>query len=337
MGEIRASTSHGRGAQADTTRWTSSIPVAVGPGGHTHQVTSGPNADDRQHAAVPWRTQLRSVTGRRAQGGSRGLPAIDRVSFETPDGTKEFGPPGRGDEDTLKLLAEIKPGSFQRAGAPSCPICIDGDPTDREHVPQRNLGGHVMTMTCKACNNGLGSRVEAALQDWFDFAYRRVAFEHEEILGRRHIPTIYHRQAADGTFAWLVDGELTPEVKQMLTGGELDMHYRPPNQRRYSLALLKHAYLAACLHLKVVPDTKVARATRADLVDARDAIADEQLPVSEPARRIKVYRSHIGRQGPPLALVAKQDPNGEIEPEVLISLAGVLFVTWPLSDISPVT
>lgn len=300
-------------------------------------MTSELDADDRQRAAVPWRTQLRSVTGRRARGGSRGLPAIDRVSFDTPDGTKEFGPPGRGDEGTLEFLAVIKPGAFQRAGVPACPICIDGDPTVREHVPQRNLGGHVMTMTCEACNHGLGSRVEAALQDWFDSAYRRVAFEHEEISGRRHIPTIYHRQAADGTFAWFVDGELTPEVEQMLTSGKLDMHYHPPSPRRYRLALLKHAYLAACLHRKDVPDTALARTIRADLVAARDAITDEQLPESESAERIKVYRSHIGRQGPPLALVAKEDTDGASEPEVLISLAGVLFVTWPFPDLSPVT
>lgn len=286
---------------------------------------------------MPWRTQLRSVTGRRAQGGSRGLPAIDRVSFETPDGTKEFGPPGCGDEDTLQFLAEIKPGTFLRAGTPTCPICIDGDPTNKEHVPQRNLGGHVMTMTCKACNNGLGSRVEAALQDWFDSAYRRVAFEHEDIPGRRHVPTIYHRQAPDGTFVWLVDGQLAPEVKQMLASGKLDMHYRPSEPRRYKLALLKHAYLAACLHRKDVPDTELARAIRADLVTARDAITDAQLPESKPARRINVYRSHLGRQGPPLALVAKQDPSGEIEPEVLISLAGVIFVTWPFPDLPPAT
>jgi hypothetical protein len=299
-------------------------------------VTRDSADEDQQLPSLPHEGQISHVTGRRSKGRTRGLPAIDQLALAMPDGTTlGFGPPGRGAPGTLEFISTIEPNGFQRSGTPSCPICIDGDPTDREHVPQKNLGGHVMTMTCKACNNGLGSRVEAALQDWFDHAYRAAAFEHEDIRGPRRVPTIYHRQAEDGEFAMIFDGELTPELRQMFTAGQqFDMHFRPPDPRRCALALLKHAYLAACLYLKIVPDTEDARAIRAALVAARDTAAKTRPAESDVAKRLKVYRSHVGKQGAPLALVARID-DGDDDPEMLISLAGVLFVSWPFSDLPP--
>ena len=286
-----------------------------------------------QPSATPWRVEISSVTGRRAGGGKRGLAAIDQLSFRIPDGkTHDFGPPRRGEQEALQLVAPISARAFQ-----SCPICIDGEPTDKEHVPQQNLGGQVMTWTCKACNNGLGSRVEAALQDWFDHAYRRVTFEGGDVPGRRRVSTIYYRQARDGSFCLIIDGALTPDVKQMFASGQFTMNYSPADARRRDLALLKHAYLAACLCLQIVPDTEEARAIRADLIAARDATTAAQLPDSEAAKRLTVYRSHVGRQGPPLALVAKSDPETDAEPEILISLAGVLAVSWPFTDLPPGT
>jgi hypothetical protein len=309
--------------------------TAVGARGHTRRVTSERSDRDHEQPALPRAARIGSVTGRRAHGGTRGEPAIDNLSLAMDDGTaQDFGPPGRGAPGTLEFISAIESGGFQRDATQCCPICIDGDPTDREHVPQRNLGGYVMTMTCKACNNGLGSRVEAALQDWFDHAYRSVAFEHDDIRGPRRVPTLYHRQAADGTFALVFDGNPTPEVRQMLAAGgkEFKMHYRPPDPRRYALALLKHAYLAACLYLKSVPDTEDARAIRSELVAARDTPAKIRPAESQVAKRLTVYRSHVGKQGAPLALVARVG-DGNAEPEVLISLAGVLFVSWPFSDL----
>lgn len=98
--------------------------------------------------------------------------------------------------------------------------------------------------------------------------------------------------------------------------------------------------MCACglyLYLHSVPDTEQARAIRADLLAARNAANATQLPDSEAAKRLTVYRSPVGKHGPPLALVAKHDPDTDAEPEVLISLAGALFVTWPFTDLPPVT
>jgi hypothetical protein len=256
------------------------------------------------------------------------------------DGTvHDFGPPELGNQGTLTGLAEISGGAFQHEGRPCCPICIDGEPTAREHVPQKNLGGQVMTMTCQRCNNGLGSRVEAELQNWFDHALTQVAFDYDgEIPGKRRAPTIYYRKAKDGdAFALFVDGDLTPEVQQMFASGNLNINYRVPDPRRYKMALLKHAYLAACLHLQSVPDTDEAGAIRAALLAVRDTPRNQRPPEFGAADRIKVFRSHAGTQGPPLALVAREAPGNNTEPEVLISLAGVLFVSWPFTDLPPGT
>lgn len=310
-----------------------------------NRVTVDPEGENRagetEQPSASLHGQISRVTGRRAQGGQRGLPALDRLSLSMSDGTThDFGPPSLGEQGTLELLAPI-PAGFDFVGAsgskPVCPICIDGDPTHKEHVPQKNLGGRAMTTTCQACNNGLGSKVEAELQNWFDHALTRVAFDHDgEVPGKRRAPTIYYRRDEDSdAFALFVDGELTPEVRHMFASGHLNINYREPDPRRYRLALLKHAYLSACLHLRFVPDSKEARAIRAALIAARDTPRNERPPESEAARRLAVYRSHVGTQGPPLALVARRAADEETEPEVLISLAGALFVSWPFTDLPP--
>ena len=116
------------------------------------------------------------------------------------------------------------------------------------------------------------------------------------------------------------------------------MHWREPEPSRYRTAALKHAYLAACLHLQTIPSGEEAEAVRAALLQARDADRRRALSMSEAAERIRILRSSAGPQGPPLALVttAAEGVTPSID-EVFISLAGVLFVSWPLLDTPPAT
>ncbi|MFC7624332.1 hypothetical protein [Microlunatus sp. GCM10028923] len=198
------------------------------------------------------------------------------------------------------------------------------------------LGGRVMTRTCRRCNNDLGARVEAELQDWFDRALTKVRMSHDgEIPGKRRLPTIYYlEEKGSKRFALNPAGELTPEVIQMMESGTFWLNYREPDPRRWRLALLKHAYLAACLYRGDVPESADAQAIRGDLIAARDTPSRASLPESEAASRLKVYRSGVGRQGSPLSLVARVHPqDASADPEVLISLAGVLFVSWPFTDL----
>jgi len=287
----------------------------------------------------PTTGEITEVSGRRVEGGQRGLPALETLSLLNADGsTLEFGPPGRGESDTLMFVAEIPANDFRVSpdSVSICPICVVGAATAKEHVPQRALGGSAMTTTCQPCNNGLGSKIEAPLQDWFDYALTRVAFEHDgEVPGRRRVPKMYLREGSDNTFMLFIDGELESGAEQIFkAGNRFNMNHQLPHPRTYSLALLKHAYLAACLHLGNVPDTEEARAIREALIAARDAPKGQAPPESEAAKRLTVYRSGVGRQGPPLALVGQHQPDGS-EPQFLISLAGVLFVTWPFADSPP--
>lgn len=276
------------------------------------------------------RATIASVSGRRTAGGSRGLPVVHDLALKQQDGTVlEFETPRLGVESRLDVVTPILAQSF-----PMCPVCLSGSPSEKEHIPQYALGGRVMTMTCSACNNGLGSRVEAELQDWFDHALVSVSFEHEDLPGRRRAPRLLYRNGPSG-FCLLIEGDLAPEIQQMLDEGTFHLHYRRPDPRRYRLAALKHAYLAACLYLGYVPAIPDAEAIRADLLSARDSPKRSRPPASEHADRLAIYQSHAPPKGPPLAIVATRLDEPAARREYLISLAGVMFVSWPFTEVPP--
>jgi len=286
----------------------------------------------------PLRGRIKSITGRLADGGQPGMTSLDHLALELPDGrTVEFVQPLSGERATLEPLATIRAMSFQdpATGDPICPICLGRSaPLHDEHVPQTALGGSVMTMTCQRCNNELGSRVEVDLQHWFDHELVNTKIEHAgEIPGRRSFPRVHYRPSADGeTFMMWAHGPASPEIEAMLKSGTWNVNFRLPDANRRGLALLKHAYLAACLHLHNIPDAEDARAIRADLLAARDTPRRATLPSF--VDRLLVYRGGIGRQGPPLALARMIPPDGG-DPQILISLAGVLFVSWPFEELPP--
>lgn len=218
---------------------------------------------------------------------------------------------------------------------PRCPICLDPTPTSREHVPQSALGGHIRTVTCHPCNNLLGSRVEADLTDWTFNTWRNVRVSNPEILGKRRVPELHYRQVDNGDFALIAAGRIDTVVSDMLAAGLIHLEVQPPQPRRYRLAALKHAYLAACLHLREIPDTGEAHRIRSDLVAARDATTFELLPHSAAAAALGLARSFAPPNGPPLALLAMPAVESGGPSTPWISLAGTLAVQWPFSDVLP--
>jgi hypothetical protein len=170
------------------------------------------------------------------------------------------------------------------------------------------------------------------LQDWFDYALVSVSFEHQDVPGRRRARKLLYRNGPSG-FCLLTEGDLAPEIRQMLDDGTFHLHYRRPDPRRYRLAALKHAYLAACLYLGYVPDIPDAEAIRADLLSARDSPKRSHPPASEHADRLAIYRSHAAPKGPSLAIVATRPDETAARREYLISLAGVMFVSWPFAEV----
>lgn len=275
------------------------------------------------------------MSGRRAAPRTRGLPALQELHLELPDGTAlDFTSPASGQEGRLDLVAPIFPMSFARTGPPwtgVCAICLDPRPATREHVPQEALGGIEMTTTCKRCNNEFGSRFEVELQDWFDGALVDVRFEHADVRGARKGPRIYVLKSEDKVML-VPDAELADEVNGMLEAGTFTLRYRFPDTRRIRIALLKHAYLAACLYLGYVPDIDEAVVIREALFAARAAPRSEGPPDVPAADRLAVYLSGRPAAGPPLAIMETQPAEiAQGVPRYLISMAGTVFVSWPFS------
>jgi HNH endonuclease len=235
-------------------------------------------------------------------------------------------PPGSQPVD-VTVLDEIKARFFD-----ACPICGDPATTD-EHIPPQSLGGKIMTRTCGPCNNDLGSRVEADLTDWHDDALMGARWRSAGIRGYRGSGRIVHRVGPAGEWILVIDGGHDPAVIDMLNSGHVEMEVRMPDRNRYRLALLKHAYLAACLKFGV-PDGEAADQVRRDLIGARDARSIQDVPRSRLALGLIVARLATAKPAPvpPVVWAVAQEPDG---PGHGVLLGGRIFVSWssgPIAD-----
>jgi HNH endonuclease len=276
----------------------------------------------------PWAGEMLEVTGR-GSDGTRGLPPVHSITVTGPDGQgMTFGRPANHDEG--------EPTRVHVFGAPEgrnfdiCPICGSIEGLTREHVPQQDLGGTVMTYTCGPCNNRLGSRVEDELRHWFDDAIFDVRFSGGDVQGRRRVPRILLRPDSEGRVGMIFDvGKIDPALAAILKSGTGQIEYRVPNPRVWRLAALKHAYLAACLALREIPNTDHAAAVRGVLVAARDGEGGELPPETGLSKGLRLARSHKPAEGPTVLLVALVDAEGQPK-DYGFSFAGTLFVSWPL-------
>jgi hypothetical protein len=262
----------------------------------------------------------------------RGLPRYHRLRLEFPGDTPfEAGqfPRDGAVKRSTRALSEIRAHNFDL-----CPICGSATDLTKEHVPQGEVGGQIMTLTCRDCNNKLGSRVEADLTDWHNGAMKRVSVEVTDVRGRRHSGRTLLRTAEDGRIAVMFD-RMDPEIVAALNAGatELTLTWDEDPAAR-QLAVLKHAYLAACVYLRTIPRRGSAERIRAELIAARDTPSGVALRVGPEARRIQFYKTFAAPSGPPLALHEEQADDGESR-RFLISLAGTLVVSWPFDDLFP--
>jgi hypothetical protein len=228
-------------------------------------------------------------------------------------------PAGDGEDVSIRLVEEISPRSF-----PDCPIC--GSPaTTEEHVPPKRMGGQKMTRTCDGCNHRLGSNVESDLWDWLDVAITQARFSSANLQGARGAGRILGRTTPAGESELVVEGKYHPDVTDMLEGGEVELAGLLPDWNRVNLALLKHAYLAACMTYGVL-EGEVADLIRADLVAARDADGPQNVPTSALALGQRVSRGGEPTPGiPPLVRAVAQEADG---PGPGVVLGGWVFVSW---------
>lgn len=204
-----------------------------------------------------------------------------------------------------------------------CPIC--GDPaTSEEHVPPKRIGGKKLTLTCEPCNNRLGSYVEPDLIDWVEGAISRPLLRSDAVQGPRKEKRLLVRNTPAGEFILLVDGHAHPDLAAILASGEIDLDAVLPNWGRCKLALLKHAYLAACLTYGVL-EGEVADEIRRDLVSARDAKSRQDVPMSRQAMGLTVCRTYEPTTDEPAIRAVLHEPAGAVEGVLLV---GRIFVSW---------
>lgn len=198
----------------------------------------------------------------------------------------------------------------------------------------RALGGKVMTRTCKRCNNELGSFSEAALRALV-VGEVVVEAESQALDGLQGIrkATAALRQVPFGVPTMHVTSG-DPELLAAISSGEpLDIRYHLIDPFPSGVAILKYAYLAACLWLGEIPINSEAESFREVLVAVRDGVE-----LSEDVHRA------VGRLVKSLVLV--ENPSHDVGSVALIEstgtgptwsfvLGGRLVVPWPFSEVLP--
>lgn len=208
-----------------------------------------------------------------------------------------------------------------------CPICLVGPADSAEDVPPRSISGTVLTRTCRRCNNELGAKIDRHLAAFCGDEVLDLRVVVQGVQGVRKVGRAAIRRTEGGT-PIIIPREREPSnVRAALnSGAEMRITYSlEPDQARVKLGILKSAYLAGCVGAQTIIDSPTARRLRAEILAARDAPSTAVLKV----RTDPSFRSGPGEQ---TRMPTSFYMDGE---EIGISLARVLFVEWPLSDVPP--
>jgi hypothetical protein len=249
--------------------------------------------------------------------------------------------PGAGEVPTDALhLCDVRNAEFGGL----CPLCTGklaptpaGRPGTAEHVPQYTLGGVVLTRTCSDCNDR-GALAEAELLRWWAQAYP-ARFATPGLPGSRVGGDVLLRTTTNGKFALVVRGGAAAGVHDVLTTAGLTEDVTASLSLAtgaWMVALLKSAYLAACVHLREVPRTRDAQYVR-EIIRAAAFRIDP--PVvgsgndSVPFRVFRIYDATAEQARGVWMGVAFLPLAGDPVPIFGVGLGAVAFVTWPIPDL----
>lgn len=272
---------------------------------------------------------IESVYGK-ADG--RGIPELSRATFRLSDGSmlEARMPPPAGDETTFRALPVL----FEFIDLGICPICLTPEPTSREHVPPRSIGGNALILTCERCNNEFGSKYEPHLQGWYEGSIGKVTLSGADVTGRRFAGEYLVRENPAGGFILFQRGKSDPEVDRILqAGASFEMTYPEADTARMHIAAVKSAYLAACAAMRGIPRTPRADELRAELLALRDLPRSQRLQLSPLMESIRVARSAAEPAPGDVMLMAGPGAD-EGTTRFVISFNRVFAVDWPLEPIT---
>lgn len=242
---------------------------------------------------------------------------------------------------TASVWCEVGPADFEG----QCPICTGRLPLmksgrlgTREDVPQFAVGGTVRTATCLDCN-GRCSSAEADLVRWWAQEYP-ARFATHGLPGSRVGGDVLLRSSASGKLAVVVSGRPAEGVRDVFAtatalNDEVIGTFTLPSER-WMVALLKSAYLSACLHLGEVPRTPDGEYARTVIREGTFGARGAMVGVGNDAVPFRIFRSYETDQAEIRRIwvgVALLPWVGGDVPIFGIGLGTVAFVTWPLPDL----
>lgn len=241
---------------------------------------------------------------------------------------------------TARALCEVGYAEFDG----KCPLCAGPLPStpggrlgSAEDVPPYAVGGTVRTRTCPDCN-GRGSASEADLVRWWAREYPS-RFETPGLPGTRVGGDVLLRSTTGGKFALVVSGRPGDGVHEVLTtAGLTDVvtgTFHGPTGG-WTVALLKAAYLAACVHLGEVPVTPDAEYARQVIRSGGFRLRGLSVGIGEDAVPFRVFRIYDADESEArrlwIGVAALPWAGGEV-PIFGVGLGAVAFVTWPIPDL----
>lgn len=262
----------------------------------------------------------------RGSASKKGLAANHLMELEDDDGDtmsmRRVRHPGRTDVQVNRIAFA----NVIRFG--HCPICLTPNPTSREHVPPEALGGTAMTYTCLPCNNKFGSLVEVDLVNWYEDAFTKVRLGHEDVRGARSSRRALLRETSDGVpFLYFEDGIDSDIHEHIRPGAAIEVSYDEHDMARVKLAVLKSAYLGACVLMKQILVGPEADQVRRELMAVRDLRRKDRLPPPGPAARSIVFARSDEPTDDKVLLVLVAPGNG-LEPYFAVSLRGAVVTSW---------
>lgn len=219
----------------------------------------------------------------------------------------------------------------ERTDFPNCPICGSGENLTAEHVPPERLGGRVLTVTCRECNNAFGSKYEDDLlktaEDRFTLAVRGAGLR-----GERRIADVVLRSDGAGRLllsTW--NGAWPAWFDPAFAGVGHEFQLEAPCRCRAYVAMVKNAYLAACV---LAPDAvtssrwPVAERLRQQVLMWRNS-SEQHLVMSARFNRLHVRYDAPVLDEPSVSLCLATNRTTGDRREVL-RMGWQLVIDWPI-------